>query len=249
MAVHGTAGMKALQSTLGSRLLPVPSLLLSGLTNIPGAIKITIDFKRLLLSAFELAKNQEFRVHLYIGYLGEPHQVDDILEAIDTYRAIIGQIIVDPVSGDHGRLYVAPPIVAQWPRLLSIANWALPNFTELQLYSGLDDPGIINFDIHREAFEKKYPDLNYIITGIPGDNDLEVFAKERTNGIFHHVHHEILNNYGGSGDIFGAEWVKNYLFNEASFGYAVDRAVEKILYTIRFSEQNNSPGELLLYPD
>ena len=49
-AVHGTASLKTFITILGEKILPVPSLMLNGLTNMALVKKLDIHFKELLES-------------------------------------------------------------------------------------------------------------------------------------------------------------------------------------------------------
>jgi len=65
-AVHGTASLKTFISLLGDKILPVPSLLLNGLTNMTMVKKFDTPFRELLQSTFEVAVNRELDLILYI---------------------------------------------------------------------------------------------------------------------------------------------------------------------------------------
>ncbi|MDX2282973.1 MAG: hypothetical protein NW241_02375 [Bacteroidia bacterium] len=208
-AVHGTASLKALGAVLGSALLPVPSLLLTGLTNIPGHRKFALPFGELLEGSLELARSRSLRLVLYVGYLGGPEQAGLVLDLLERYRDIIGTVLVDPVSGDHGRLYVPDALLEAWPRLLAAAGWALPNYTELCLYSGLP-PAQQSPEACLEAFRARYPQLRFAATSLP--------AGERTGialwdgaALHRHTHPRLPRNFGGSGDVFGAWFVRKHL--------------------------------------
>ncbi|MEO0896526.1 MAG: bifunctional hydroxymethylpyrimidine kinase/phosphomethylpyrimidine kinase [Bacteroidota bacterium] len=211
LASHGTASMKAMMSVLGTRVLPVPSLLLTGLTNVPGHQKVAVDLEPMIKGALEIARQQNQRLVLYIGYLGEASQVDILVEAIDDYREAISKVIVDPVSGDHGRLYVKPEIVKRWPDLLSRADWAFPNFTELSLYAGFELG--MEVEVYRaiEAFEKRFPDLSFVATSIPSPQQkIGLFLKKGREKL-KHEHERLAQNFGGTGDVFAAYFILYHL--------------------------------------
>jgi len=135
-AVHGTASLKTFTTILGEKILPVPSIMLNGLTNMSLVRKFDTPFKELLESTFELAADRKLDIILYIGYLGSAEQADIILGVIDTYHRIIRSIIVDPVCGDNGRKYVPDEVIAQWPKLIKKADMAFPNMTEVKILTG-----------------------------------------------------------------------------------------------------------------
>ena len=119
LPVHGMAGLKAAISILGQRVLPVPTVLLNGLTNMPEVKKQFSNFEELLHGTFKLVEHRNLRVILSIGYLGLPSQVDVILEVLERYKKSIHLVFTDPVSGDHDKVYVPNEIIIRWPELVA----------------------------------------------------------------------------------------------------------------------------------
>ena len=246
-AIHGTASMKAFLSILGSRLLPVPSILLTGLTNISGVKKTPIAFEDLLLGSLELARQQKQKILLYIGYLGSADQAGIILKAIDSYSDCITSILVDPVSGDHGRLYVPQEILAVWPSLLHEAHWALPNYTELKWLSGLDSQREYSHQAYLQSFSERFPNLSVIATSLPQNQDLSIGV------IYEKAYHnfpvkKLPQNYGGTGDIFAAVFVLQYFLYQSGLDTSIQVAASFTSQTIQYSMDQNSQ-ELLVYPN
>ena len=149
-AVHGTASLKTFITVLGGKILPVPSLVLNGLTNMAIIKKLEIPFKELLQSSFDLAVYRQMDLILYIGYLGNAEQADIILEMINTYRSHIKTIITDPVCGDHGRAYVPAEVIAKWPALIRVSDMVFPNVTELKILTGNPPDGNQNAETYIE---------------------------------------------------------------------------------------------------
>lgn len=244
-AVQGTASLKASISILGSAVLPVPSLILSGLTNLPGIVKTQVPFQELLYGSLDLAKIRNQKLILYIGYLGSTEQVKIIERAITDYRDIIREIVVDPVTGDHGRLYVPEEILESWPRLLSLADWALPNITEVCIYSGLEPSASI--EEHIQAFRERFTELSSIVTSLPCKEGICLELYHQCE-LFRHTHRKLTKNYGGSGDSFAADFIKGYYFLKLSARDAMVRAAEK---TISYMELSIAKGsdDLEIIPD
>lgn len=244
-AVHGTASMKAILSILGTSVLPVSSIYLSGLTNIPGFVKTELAFEELLFSSFELAKKRGDQLLLYVGYLGEAKQAELISKAIETYRDIIKYIVVDPVSGDQGRMYVPEEVLEVWPQLLAEADWALPNYTELKYHSALLEEGK-SVENYMDAFSQRFPKLSFITTSLPHPTDLKLAM--HMQGEIRTVLHKKLNvHFGGTGDVFAAHFIK-YAFLEKRDKYeAMNSAAHKTLEIIEDSFERRSP-DLLIEP-
>jgi len=78
-AVHGTASLKTFTAILGKKILPVPSIMLNGLTNMSLVRKFGMPFKELLQGTFDLAVNRQLELVLYVRYLGNAEQADVIL--------------------------------------------------------------------------------------------------------------------------------------------------------------------------
>ncbi len=243
-AIHGTASMKVMLSILGSYVLPVPSLILTGLTNIPGHVKMPVELDKLLSGSLQLARDSQQRLIFFIGYLGSESQADVILSAIESYRDIIDTIVVDPVSGDHGRTYVPSEVVAVWPRLLAVADWAFPNYTEIQLLSGVEPEALTAPDVYLKAFEARFPHLSFLATSMPDQAEIGVYMyHDREGAIFRHE--RLPRFFGGTGDVFGSLFIKQYLLGNESLEFSVKYAVEGTLKVIQRSIDAQS-GELLV---
>lgn len=198
--------------------------------------------EKLLPGAMKIASQRGEKLILYIGYLGNAGQVKLIKEQIRENRALISHIIVDPVSGDHGRLYVPSEVVEAWPELLSLADWAMPNFTELQLMSGLpsgsDEKEVL------QAFQERFPKLSFIGTSMPEEKDIRLVLFH--NGIYQtFTHKKEEANYGGTGDVFTAIFIRHYLLRHQSAFQAMRIAAEGTHRIIANSMMANSPDLIL----
>lgn len=242
-AVHGTASLKAFLSLLGTRVLPVPSLTLTGLTNLPGHRKVPLDFETLLAGSLELARHRQERLLLYLGYLGEAAQVETIRRLYHAYRDQIEALIVDPVSGDHGRTYVPGPVTEAWPSLLALADWALPNYHELCLYAG--QPSDTPPEAVAEAFCQRFPQLRLLCTSFPGPEG-QLGLHLRGPGLAHTHYHEALTpHYGGTGDVFAAYFVYQHFFQGQAAPTALQDAAAATVAIMRLSIAAGSPDLIL----
>lgn len=246
-AVHGTASLKTFISILGEKVLPVPSLLLNGLTNMALIKKLDLRFKELLQSSFELAANRELDLVLYIGYLGNAEQVDTILEMIDTYRSNIKTIITDPVCGDHGRAYVPEAVIAQWPRIINQSDMVFPNLTEIKILTGNKPDADDNAAVYIEQFKRLFPQTQLVVTSIKtGENAIgfEYYGKET----FSYSHQVLPKNFGGSGDAFLALFILNHFYKKLSVNDALKQAADQTYQVIKNSIDKNSDGLILEIP-
>ena len=111
LTCHGNAGLKPMMTVLGNHLIPVPSILLTATTNIPGFLKTETDFKTLLKGSLDLCRVLGYEVILFCGYFYKAYQIDYTLRMYETYRDIISQVIIEPILGDNNKLYVEKEIL------------------------------------------------------------------------------------------------------------------------------------------
>lgn len=239
-AVHGTASLKTFTTILGERVLPVPSLMLNGLTNMALIKKLDVPFAELLQSSFDLAVNRELELILYIGYLGKADQVDVIMEMINTYRPIIKTIIVDPVCGDHGRAYVPADVIARWPEVIKLADWVFPNLTEIKILTGHRPDGTEADAFYIKAFRKQYPNVQPVITSIKTGNDAIGIQYYKDDECYSYSHPVLPKNYGGTGDAFLAAFILNHFYNAMSFDSALKAAADQTYRLIKNSINSDS---------
>jgi len=237
-AVHGTASLKTFITILGEKILPVPSLLLNGLTNMSLVKKFETPFRDLLLSSFELAANRDLELILYIGYLGNAAQPEIILEIIDTFRGNIKTIITDPVCGDHGRIYVSPGVIDGWPAIIQRSDIVFPNLTELKLLAGFDLTDDQPFSIYAGQFQKLYPLAKLVLTSAVKDEQTGIVSFDKDP--FEYWHELLPKSFGGSGDVFVALFILNHFYRGNSFNEALKLAADQTHRIIENSIKQHS---------
>jgi pyridoxal/pyridoxine/pyridoxamine kinase len=243
--VHGTAGLKTSMSILGQRVLPVPSVILNGLTNMPDVKKQFVDFEELLQGTFNLVKHRNQKVILSIGYLGEASQVDAIRDAIVTHRDCIKMIFTDPISGDNSRQYVSDEIACRWHELVGLSDYAFPNITELKLLTGFDLLDLNDTSVYVQQFRKKFPQTSLVVTSILEDRETGIVLSDK-EVIFKYLHKIQPRNYGGTGDAFLAYFILFHVYYEMPVSEALQKAADKIQSCIANSIAHHS-DELLLH--
>jgi pyridoxine kinase len=244
-AVHGTASLKTFITLLGEKILPVPSLLLNGLTNMSLVQKFATPFEELMRGTFDLAADRDLDLILYIGYLGNAGQADIILKMIETHRSRIKTIITDPVCGDHGRKYVPDEVIARWPEIISVSDMVFPNLTEIRILTG-HEPDDGYDEIYIEQFQKLFPATHLVVTSIKtgeGTIGIRSYGKEH----FSYSHPILPKNYGGSGDAFLALFIQNHFYKRHSFNDALKLAADQTRRIIKNSIDMDSDDLLLEY--
>ena len=148
-----------------------------------------------------------------VGYLASPEQADAILPVLDVYDRLI---VIDPVMGDHGRLYsgITPEHITALQRLCRKGHVLLPNVTEAALLTGLP---------YRETTDQVYlQELTagmlqlgadaVVITGISPKPDLTGFcAAQKQAAPFFYTISRRTGRYHGTGDLFSAVFTGAYV--------------------------------------
>lgn len=244
-AIHGMASLKSSISILKDLVLPVPTVLLAGLANMPGVQKHNIDFEKLLEETFNLVQLREQHVILYIGYLGSVDQVDFILSMINKYRKLIKTILVDPIVGDHGKLYVPQDIADRWADLIKVSDFAFPNVTELKHLTGntMNDEQPIK--IYGKAFTEQFPNTQLIITSLTTSENKTGIMRFDAEQNFTYTHELLRQNYSGTGDTFVSLFILHFFYKKLRIDEALKLAADGIVNSILYSMEEQA-DELLL---
>lgn len=245
-AVHGVASLKIFIKVLGSAILPVPSLVLSGLTNIEGVKKFDVQFEELLENTLQLAALRKQQLIFYTGYLGKPEQADVVTRLINKYRNHIKAVITDPVCGDHGRAYVSDEIIAKWPDIITLSDIVFPNITELKLITGNAIDAIEPTAYYVDAFKKMYPDTQLVISSHKkNDDEIGVQLHANDGAGFEFYQPLLAQNFGGSGDLLLALFIRYHFYDHLPVTDALRYATQQTSTIIKFSIDSGS-DELLL---
>lgn len=208
LPAYGSAGLKCVLQVLGAQTLAVPSLLLTGLGNIPNHQRFNYAFEANLRGTLEHVATYDQRVVVLVGYLANAAQIALIEGVLTDYQSYITAVVVDPICGDNGKAYVPPDLIANWPRLLHKADWATPNSTEVKLLSHqakLTDA--------LQDLRSSYPSLNWIITSYPSEQGIG--NRLLTNTLDEVVQTDrIPRAISGAGDLFTAYFIQ-YHFIQA----------------------------------
>ena len=242
-AVHGTASLKTFITILGDKVLPVPSLMLNGLTNMSLVKKFDLHFEELLQSTLELALHRELKLIVYIGYLGTAGQAELIITMLDTYGVIIKTIITDPVCGDHGRSYVPDEVIKQWPAIIQKSDIAFPNITELKILTGFKPDDGQPVEACAQRFKRLFPHTKLVVTSVKKDDHIGISFYG--NEAYEWRHPALPRNYGGTGDALLALFILNHYYRRLSFNDALKQAAFQTYHIIKNSIDSGSDDLLL----
>ncbi len=142
------------------------------------------------------------------GYLNSPRQVGIILEILKISGNPGCVRVVDPVMGDHGKLYrgFGPEFIGEMRKLCAAADLIVPNLTEACLLTGTEYPARPDRDFAEELV-RRLADAGYgkvVLTGISfRENVTGVMALE-DGKLTAYEHPRFPRAFHGTGDLYAA---------------------------------------------
>ena len=262
-AVHDLSGVGRVSltavipilSSMGFQVCPLPTAVLSNHTQYPdySLLDLTEEMQRIV------EKWKKMDVHFdtfYSGYLASSRQIKIVEDLIAYFRRPSDLVVVDPVMGDNGKLYVGmgQDMVEEMKEFIRYADVITPNLTEMFLLLGEPEiPDVLTDQILKaglKSLSDKGPEI-VIVTSVPVvDNPhlTSVYAYNRIGGRFWKVTCPYLPaHYPGTGDAFTSV-ITGALMQGDSLPIALDRATQFILQGIRATfgyEYNNLEGIML----
>lgn len=157
-----------------------------------------------------------------VGYLADPNQAEVVEDVLSRFDA---DVILDPVMGDHGKLYSrqTPDHVKAMEKLCRKARYVLPNVTEAALLTGLP---------YREQAEESYlRELSaglmelgmegVVITGFLWDDaHTGFYGVSRRGDEFSYCARRIDKHFHGTGDLFAAVFTGSLLAKKELYSAA-----------------------------
>lgn len=154
---------------------------------------------------------------IYTGYLGSAEQVALVEQLFDAFRGEQTKIIVDPVMGDHGKLY--PGMSEKMPQLMKTlcqkADVIVPNQTEAALMLSrpyLETPDKAEVDDLMQAL-REMTQASVVLTGIsPEEGKLGAAVYDRETGqTACPAAPHMPGSYHGTGDVYASALTGAYL--------------------------------------
>jgi len=223
---------------MGIEVATMPTTLLSANTDFPGYRRQ--DNTAMLKQVFEHWKELELRFDaVYTGFLGDPGQVEIILEYLPEMLKPNAIVLVDPVLGDDGKLYSCfdDSVVHAMKNLVACSDIITPNFTEAALLLGNQ------FNSSPESLLAWCKDLSklgpkqIIITSAPcesGDNSKLVHYSKGSAVVSEYECNYVPVSYPGAGDCF-ASILLAALLNGNSLATAIKGSCEFIRHAFAIS--------------
>lgn len=220
-------------SVMGIQVCPIPTVILSTHTGgfgKPAAIDVTAVIDDYM--AHWKALGLEFEC-LYSGYLGNPSQIDQVLGLFENFkRGEKTLVVVDPVMGDHGKLYSAynEEMQDKMRHLIAKADVITPNLTEAYflLQRDYDERALAQEEICGMLEELAAFGPNRVV--VKGIKTLE---GQRINATYDKVlnectflpYEEVPARYPGTGDVFTSVMI-GYLLKGKSLRVSVQGAAD-----------------------
>ena len=169
---------------------------------------------------------------IYSGFLGSERQIGIVADFIRRFRRQDTVVVIDPVMGDHGRVYrtYTPAMCAGTARLAELADVITPNLTEAALlldrpYDALpeDEAGLLEITRQLSGDGRR----SVVLTGASAGPDLTGAACfDAATGRTRMIQtRRVPREFHGTGDVF-ASVLTGALVGGAPLPAAVERAVE-----------------------
>jgi len=181
---------------------------------------------------------------LYTGYLGSADQIHLVDEFLTAFRTPENLILVDPVMGDHGKLYslYTPEMALGMKKLCTRADVIVPNMTEAAWLTGMPYREAEHNEGYLTALCEKLLELGakqVVVTGVIPEaghigaachdgREMKIYAPQR-----------IPAAYDGTGDLF-ASVLLGALLHQRSLNEAVVLAADFTRECVARSVENGT---------
>lgn len=209
-------------SAMGVQVCPLPTAVLS--SHLGGFSGLEFyDFTGHMPGFFHHWKTEGLTFDsIYSGFLASEKQIDVVLGFIGEFSANSPLVLVDPVMGDHGRLYstYTPAMQDRMKSLVKRADIITPNFTEACFLLGEDyrelcaDGGLLEDWLRR--LTRMGPAVA-VITGVPVAEDkiMNIGYDRVHQSLCQDVQAHVPVRYPGTGDIYASVLLGSLLQGES----------------------------------
>lgn len=219
-------------SAMGVQCCPLPTAFLSTHTGgFEGFTFLDMTDEMPKVAAHWKQLDLGFRA-LYSGFLGSERQIGIVEDFIQNFRADGTIVVVDPVMGDHGKVYqtYTPAMCAGTAHLAAQADVITPNLTEAALLLGIPYEDLPAGEAGcREIVEQLSLEgkRSVVLTGAAaGEDATGAVCFDAADGRVHTVQTErVPREFHGTGDVF-ASVLTGALVQGASLTEAARAAVD-----------------------
>lgn len=179
------------------------------------------------------------------GFLGSSRQIQIVIEFIERFRKENTIVLVDPIMGDHGKLYATytEEMCTEMKRLVRCADVLTPNLTEA---CKLLDIPYIKVTPTKEMLDEVSVELSamgpkkIVITGIQKKDSIINYVYEQGKKSVMHQVEKIGEFRSGTGDVFSAIVISD-LIKGKDFYQIVKKAVNFISKSVEYTNQFDIP--------
>ncbi len=226
-------------SAMGIQACPIPTAILSNHTGYDDYF--FEDFTDNMQVYFEKWEKLGLEFDsIYTGFLGSEKQIELILEFVKKFRTDKTLLLVDPVMGDHGKIYATynENLCDEMRRLVCLADVTTPNLTEACILAGVDYPENI---CNEQVFEigEKLIDLGAktaVITGVRNRGKMVNFVLSTSGERLAVENDFVACEYCGTGDVF-ASLMCGYMTRGVDYKTALKHSAEFLINTIAYSHR------------
>lgn len=195
-------------SYLGVQCCPVPTSIFSNHTGFPEYF--FDDYTDRIEQYVSCWKKLDLKFEAIVsGFLGSKAQIESVIHFIEEFRSSRTQVIIDPVMGDHGKLYstYTEEMCRELSRLVAYADIITPNLTECCRLTGeaYKEEGWKKKELDRmaEALFEQGPN-KIVITGIPQGEFIANYVAQRGKEARILRTHKVGTERSGTGDVFSS---------------------------------------------
>lgn len=232
-------------SVMGIQSCPVPTAILSNHTEFP--VYFFDDYTDKMRDYIGKWKELDLSFDgIATGFLGSAEQIEIVLEFVEHFKTEETLVVVDPVMGDHGKIYATytEEMCEEMKELVGYADVVTPNVTEACILTGTPykEKGWTRKELLNMAMMIRMMGAkSVVITGVRegsfytnvvlewGSRDVS-FVKVKSAG----------NQRPGTGDVF-ASVLTGSLINGKSLHEATEKAARFVKDCITKSDELNIP--------
>ena len=232
-------------SAMGIQCCPIPTALFSNHPGFPQFYKKDLTTELPTYLDYWQKLGLTFN-GILSGFLGSLEQIETVKRLITEFSNKDTKVIVDPVMGDHGRLYsvYTREMCNAMKELATFAHILTPNLTEACILADIPyhNGSWTDKELH-ELLErlKQYPANQIVISGISSEDFLINLIYDQAMGTTIQKQRKAGKERSGTGDVFAAIIASNAV-RGVPFEESVTMAGQFVREAIIFTEENNIPS-------
>lgn len=245
-------------SVLGIQACPIPTAVLTAQSGYP--YHHMTDMSDMMMQFRDDWKKLGKKMDgFYSGFLSSDRQYEKIIDLYETLKKDDAQFLVDPVMGDHGKVYgiYTNRLCHGMQELLSVATVTTPNLTEACLLTGREFDKVTSYhrktdfykaveEIGREMIRNGNKKLEVVITGARFEEEnrqcIANITIDKTGTCSIYEQEDLGRSYSGTGDLL-ASCICGYLLNHISLEKALQYTSAFLWNAIKESIEEDIPSD------